>query len=491
MSWFDEGTKRRRWRRRQLTVLGLLVALGLYVRFKPLPPGVNVSSRAYLVPTSNLRLLAGVTVERQGNQPQRHEIFDAMVALVAGAKRFAVLNFFLFHEYQPAGSVGLRDLTNEFTQVVVAKRQAEPAVPVMLILDPSSTVYGGVTNPQVEQLRRAGVIVVETNLNKLRDGNPAYGVLWRAALQWLGNLTGDRSLPHPFAPDQKVSWRAWFRLLNFKANHRHVIMADRGNDVVSIVASTDPNTGNANDTSLALEFVNGPWRELLSSARAVAEFSGQTVAFDAGGLGVTPTTATSTVTLQLVSEGKISRALEEQLKAVQAGDAVDVMAQALGDRRVIRGLKEAAERGVTVRVILDPNRNVQAKLLDGIPNLPVASELMLQGGKNIFVRWYDRPSGGAAATFLLIRRPDGSASHVLGSAPLTKRALRNINLETDLLVTGSLAAEPLRRAAALFDQFWSNAGGVRFTAEYATHRDDSLGKGIRYRLMERTGWNNY
>ncbi len=491
MSWFDEGTKRQRWRRRLLTVLGIFAVLGMYFRFKPLPLGVSVSSRAYLVAASNVRLLSDITGHRQGKPVRRYEVFAAMAALIAGAQRFVVLNFFLFHEYQPAGSVGLRDLTNEFTQVVLAKRRAEPTVPIMLIVDPISTVYGGVTNPQVEQLRQAGVIVVETKLSKLRDGNPAYGVLWRTALRWFADLTSGGKLVHPFAPDQKVSWRSWSSLLNFKANQRHVVVADRGNDVVSLVASTDPNTANALDTGLALEFVNGPWRELLASTQAVATFSGFPVAFNTRGLGMTPTTATSTVTLQLVSEGKIAGAINEQLKAAQAGDAVDVVSRALADRRVIRGLKEAAERGSTVRVILDPNRDARWKFLDGIPNLPVASELMLQAGKNVFVRWHVGQHDGAAPTFLLIRRQDGSASLLAGSAPLTKRALRDINLEADLLVTGSLTAEPLRQAAALFDQFWANAGGERFTAEYATYRDDALGKGVRYRLMERTGWNNY
>lgn len=487
MTWFDEGTKRQRWRHRLLTLVALWLLAAAYARFKPLPAGVSWSSRAYLVPASSVRFLADVL----GSPVARPEIFDAVTSLIREAERFVVVDFYLFQATGGSPRAPEADLADALTRVVVAKRRAQPQVPIIFITDPITTVYGGAVSPQLEELRQAGVTLVETRLTKLRDANPLYAGLWRSTVRWLGNRPGGQLKLHPFDPTRHVSLRSWLALVNYKANVRRLVIADRGPNVVSLVTSWDPQTSSATPTNLALEFVNGPWRELVASEEAVADFSDQPFSVNADSRGVRPTTATSTVTIQVATEGKIGAAVEEQLRTVQAGDEVHALVWQLSDRSVVSHLMAAAGRGAAVRVILDPNHNASRRGLEGLPNRPVASELMLKAGKNLFVRWYARPEAPVQATMLLLRRQDGSASLMTGSAAWTKRNLRDFNLSTAVVVSGDQQAQPLRRAAEFFDSLWSNRGGEMFTTEYATYRDDRLLRAMRYRFIERTGLGSY
>ena len=59
----------------------------------------------------------------------------------------------------------------------------------------------------------------------------------------------------------------------------------------------------------------------------------------------------------------------------------------LSARRLIRALLAAAERGATLRLLLDPNREAFGYPKPGLPNRPVAAELTRKSAGNLTVRW--------------------------------------------------------------------------------------------------------
>ncbi len=91
------------------------------------------------------------------------------------------------------------------------------------------------------------------------------------------------------------------------------------------------------------------------------------------------------------------------------------------------------------------------------------------------------------AKLLLVRRADGTADLLLGSANFTRRNVRNYNLETDVRVAGRADAPPLADAAAYADRLWTNAGGRLYTTDYEAFRDDSRWRAFLYRFQEATG----
>lgn len=489
MGWFDEGSKRQHRRRAFLAIVLLWVISATYARLKPLPAGVRVASEVYTVPALDVRLLTDVTgVDAAGNRVSEQEIFDAILAIIRGAEHFVVMDFFLFNEYRGREQQFHRDLTKELTDALVAKRTSHPQVPIWFITDPINTVYGGLPSPELNRLRQAGVTVITTDLTKLRDSNSLYAGFWRPAVRWFGNSQNGGWIANPFDASSKVSLRSWLALLNFKANHRKVVIADRGNDIVSLVTSFNPHTASSGHSNLAIEFINGPWRELIASEQAVAAFSNARFDVLTRGLGTATSTATSTLGLQVVTEGSIPAALLQQLATAASGDQVDALVFYLSDRKIINALVEAALRGASVRVILDPNKDAFGQRKDGTPNRPVATELMLHA--NIRIRWYDTHGEQAHSKLLLIRKRDGAASLVTGSANWTKRNLQDMNLETNVVVSGDATAEPLRRAGELFERLWANRD-KNFTVDYPAYRDASLFKSLRYRYMEWSGLSSW
>ena len=107
-----------------------------------------------------------------------------------------------------------RRLAAELTDALLERRQSQPDLRVLLITDPVNERYGSAPAQQLQLLRAAGVAVVLTDLDVLRDPNVLYSSLWRLTLQWWDGPPG--------------ALGASARHLNFKANHRKLIIADDG-----------------------------------------------------------------------------------------------------------------------------------------------------------------------------------------------------------------------------------------------------------------------
>ena len=82
-------------------------------------------------------------------------------------------------------------------------------------------------------------------------------------------------IPHPFSGDEsKVTLRSYFDMLNFKANHRKVFMADQEKNVTVIITSGNPHDGSAAHSNVALKITGKLWRDVYDAEAAIAKFSG-------------------------------------------------------------------------------------------------------------------------------------------------------------------------------------------------------------------------
>ena len=188
--------------------------------------------------------------------------------------------------------------------------------------------------------------------------------------------------------------------------------------------------------------------------------------------------------IQVVTEEAIADAAEAMIGAAGATDKLDLAMFYLADRSIVRALKAAAERGVAIRVILDPNKDAFGREKNGMPNRQVARELVAAG---VPVRWAMTRGEQMHAKMLLVKRADGTAELLLGSANFTRRNIRNYNLETDVRVAGRMSAPALADASDYVERLWTNTGDRVFTVGYETFRDDSRWRVFRYRFQEATG----
>jgi phosphatidylserine/phosphatidylglycerophosphate/cardiolipin synthase-like enzyme len=465
---------------------------------KALPANLSLEGEPHQVTGAEVEFLYDVTGMKDGRRVSQQMIFDRALGLIRGAQDFLLVDFFLFNDYLGTSRTAHRKLCDEVSTALVEKKRSRPDIRMVVITDPLNEAYGGSVSPQFTALRAAGIPVVLTDLRKLRDSNPIYSAFWRMFVQWFGTSVGG-PLPHPLSKDAGgVGVRSWLTLLNFKANHRKLIVADApapagGRHLVSMVISANPHDGSSAHSNVGLLVRGGIWKDLLQSERAVLAFSAPSIDPAAWVPSYARTQGTGgrggeqgpEVTVRVLTEEKIRKGLLELWQGVRNGDQIDIGMFYLSDRSVIKALLAAAQRGAVVRVLLDPNRDAFGYQKNGIPNRPVAAELVQGGDGKIAVRWC-KTHGEQFHTKMVLVKQAGNATLFVGSANLTRRNLGDFNLETDVVVAGARSVPAIRAAEGYFERVWANQD-LECSVPYETFADASRWKYWLYRFQERTG----
>lgn len=487
---------------------------------KDLPPGTRVASPAVAVAADQVELLFDTTTaDAYGRPIVEQRIFDETLRIVSAARRLVVIDQFLFNDHSGAATdpgapaPPPRALSRELAEALIAARRAHPQLRVLVITDPINDVYGAMPAPVLAALRRAGVEVVTTDLEPLRDSNPVYSGLWRLAIAgWSETSTGPGWLPNPLdiGPD-RVPFDAWARLMNLKANRRSVLIADDGTGgIVGVVGSARPHDASSAHSNVALRVRGEALRPLFESEIRIARFSGwrgvpillpapespadaaavrgRAPAAGRAGRPATPDDPSARLGVSVLTEGGLRDALLERLEAAQTGERIEIAMRYLSERAVIQALLNASRRGATVRIMLDPNVEAFGYPQSGIPNRPVASELVSRSDGAIKLRWY-RTHGELFNVALVAIGNRERVWLTTGSAQLTRRNLGDFTLEANVAVEAPRTAAVAIELDRWFDRLWNNRApaGVEFTAEFGAYADPSQSRYWAYRLMESTG----
>ena len=478
-----------------LASVGMLT--GLYHVFKPLPEGVGEAWPTR--PAEDVAVLIDDTwvdqaaADNQG-EPRRHfdqTIFDEFFRLIGQAETLVVVDMFLFNDMAGATTDTLRPLSEQLTDALIERKQQRPNLRAVLITDRFNTLYGGVPAPHLTRLEDAGVTVVFTDLPRLRDSNPSWSALWRLCCQWTGNSTEGGWLPNPTG-DGEVTLRTYLSLINFKANHRKTLVVDEGDTWTGLVTSANAHDASSAHSNIAVRFSGPAALDLLQSERAAAAFSGADAMDDwplarAGAANLEQDGAT----LSMLSEAAIRDALLATINDAARGEHLDVGVFYLSHRPLIEALAAARERGVEVRLLLDPNKDAFGREKNGMPNRQVAWELHDAG---VEVRWCATHGEQCHTKMLLRYGNDGAARPavlIAGSANFTRRNLDNLNLETSVQLTAAADHPAMTTARDAFQRRWSNPDGKLFSEPYEAYSDDSRLRYALYRFMEFTGWSTF
>lgn len=450
---------------------------------KPLPDGTVFSGP--IRPLVNARFLADLTfIDANGERQVDQQIFDRIFGHVSRARRLIVMDMFLFNDF--AGTAAAIDddmspLSTELTKRLIEQKRRHPELRVIFITDPLNTLYGSFETRQIERLRNAGIEVVMTELDRLRDSNPLWSGFWRLCCNWLGSDPGSGWLPNPIG-ETPVTLRGLLALPNFKANHRKTLVADTPTGWVGLVTSGNPHDASSVHSNIGIEFHGTAALDLLRTELAVVGFSAPALDWPSVP-APSPDLRAGAAGIQILTEAGIRDAVLDALLLAGPGDRVDLGMFYLSHRGVIRGLVAAQARGAQVRVLLDQNLDAFGRRKNGIPNQPVAEELL---AAEIELRWCETRGEQCHDKGLLLRRADGSGQLIAGSANFTRRNLDHFNLETNARIVAPTNDPIMQAAANWFDRRWANTGGL-FSLDHEVHSDDGIGKRVLYRLMEASG----
>ncbi|MGD6857178.1 phospholipase D family protein [Bacillus infantis] len=453
----------------------------IYHTNKKLPEGLSYEGKVHQV--DDLQLLTDLSYEdKKGKRQHEQEIFERMQEAIEEAEEYIVMDMFLYSGYYDKEEK-FPPLSQNITDRLIMKKKQNPEMPIIVITDKINTTYGSHKAPELEELKKNGIEVVMTELEPLRDSNPLYSGFWRMFLQWFGQ-DGKGWLPNPLAntaPD--VTARSYLDLLNIKANHRKVFVSEK----TAIVSSGNPHDASGYHSNIAFEGSGSFIEDLLQTEQAVIDYSGYDIQLpkyqqqdaEEGG----------PVSLQVLTEGKILKHIVQEIDESRKGDIIWLGMFYLADRDVIGGLEEAADRGVQVNLVFDPNQNAFGSEKTGLPNIPVASELEKLGKENISIRWYNTDEEQYHPKLMFIHKKTDSVL-IGGSANFTKRNLDDLNLETDLKIAAPNDTPVMEDADAYFKRIWENEDGI-YTLDYATQEELPVFRYIVYSLQKMLGFTTY
>jgi hypothetical protein len=497
--------------------LGLLMPPIMMSINQPMPEGSHVQT-AINASNSTVQLLIDSTAYDAAKQERviRQQIFDAALELIANAEEYIYVDMFLWNNWQGSIPEDHRALSSELADALITRKKERPAIKILALTDPINRIYGDQQPDFYARLSEAGIPVVFTDVNQMRNSNPIYsgparyygGLLDRipAIQRWLDTP----AWKNPFVIDgPKISRRQGFRLLNFKANHRKLLISKDKNGSHLLVTSFNPADGSSAHSNIGL-LIDGPLaRTVLARELDIVDWSAEQPDHILGAdpqqvealtkqlrdqsvpLPVAVTNEVNTI-VEWDTEGAIRDRVISMLNNAGPGDEVRLAMFYLSDRGVVNALKDAVYGGANVRLILDPNRDAFGRTKNGIPNRTVAQELVSYAGKHnrdFAIRWADTHGEQFHTKALSVTNPqDKRYAFICGSANLTRRNLQDLNLEADVYLKGDekITTEFNR----WFDDTWQNKDGLEHTADYNKYAESGWAlqwKKLVYRIQESTG----
>ena len=404
-----------------------------------------------------------------------------------------LIDLFFYSDFLGAETTAYRYLSSELTDALIQKKQNNPGMEIQVITDPINVMYGAHTSNHFGQLRSAGITVTITDLRPLRDGNWIYSAWWRTWFQWFGVSDSEGWLPNVMDDKKpKIGLRSYLAAFNYKANHRKVILADHEdqegvNRLRAFVVSANPHDASSKHSNVGMRFDNNAAFDLLETEFAIFRMMG----IDEPLVNTQEYSEHEGDTyVQVLTEKKIKDEVLRRLDGLSEGDSFDMLMFFLSDRDVINAIKEAARRGVQVRVILDPNKDSFGRTKKGIPNRQTGYELESHPSENIQVRWCNT-TGEQCHAKLLVFNTDDVVTVIQGSANMTKKNIGDFNLETDVLVETVRASGLAEEVSGYFNQQWSNENESDYSLGYEAYHDPHLGRRLKYYLQEVSGFNRF
>jgi phosphatidylserine/phosphatidylglycerophosphate/cardiolipin synthase-like enzyme len=503
-----------------LLSLLLIAAPFFFSQNGEMPPGTSQATPALPVERVD------VFFDHTAHDPETNErvivqtIFDEMQRRVRNAKSLVVADFFLWNDFQGAVREDHRALASEWAETLLWKKREAPDADILVLTDAINRGYGRQEPAFFHRMRDAGIHVVFTDLDRLPDSNPLYSAparFYGAALSripavraWLDGVVSFNLLNADGPPMTRLQL---FRLLHLKANHRKVLLTDDGSDALHLlVTSLNPADGSSAHDNIAIAVAEGPARAALASEIACMRWSmgkpGAWLTDDPDEIRAAldraearsrrrPAAPTSDDPPRAawVTEGAIREAILRMIGETADGDVLRLGMFYLSERAVIDELVQAARRGVEVRLILDANKDAFGRTKNGIPNRPVARELLRRTARSgaLQVRWADTHGEQFHIKAMSVTGTRRETSRLIaGSANWTRRNLCDLNLEANLVVENA----PIACAAynRHFDRLWNNADGLSSTlaADAWLERGiDGLAKEVLYRIQESSGLSTF
>lgn len=439
---------------------------------KSMPSGISYKGA---LRESCFSFIYDLTYMKDGEMVYERRIFREILRIISQAEELILLDFFLFNSYNNDGS--FPNYCEELTKALLNKKKDNRDIRIILITDEINTFYGYYKTQHLEDLKDGGIEVIVTDLDMVADSNPFYSFFWRLlginrlGVEGRGWLTNVLSKSSP-----KVTIRAYLRMLNFKANHRKVLVSEKE----ALVTSFNPHDMSGKHSNIGFLVKGQIIRDLLESENAILEYmTGK------GALIQSKIPSVNNSMAMVITEGKIMEELLREIRASKSGDRICMVMFYLAENSVIEELIAASNRGVEIKLILDYSRDAFGLKKVGIPNRPVARKL--KENSPIEIKWYNTHGEQFHSKMTVFQREDRLIL-IGGSCNLTRRNLKDFNFETNLKIILPKEDPESHKVVNYFKRIWENED-----AEYSLdYKVEALGlRTLGYYIQEWTGLSSF
>lgn len=435
------------------------------------PEGTNVEGK---FAPAEAEFIYDLSYVKDGEKIHEQKIFDREMDIIREAKEFLMVDFFLFNATYDK-DVDCPKQVAAMTDLLIEKKKGNPAMPILFVTDPINNFYGAYEEANIKRLKDAGIEVVVTDLNRMRDSNPIFSGIYRAYIHWFGT-SGNGRIRNFFAKEgEKVTVRSVLKLINFKGNHRKVVVSENE----AMVASANPHDPSAYHSNVAAVFRGKAMEDLISSESIFfKELPPAVKAFKSPDVD-------SSNRLKLITEGKIYDALSENINKSEKGDKIHIGIFYLSEFRILKDLEAAANRGVDIKIVADLNKDAFGLEKNGAPNRPALSELK-EKAPSIQIRWYNTQGEQFHTKMAYFDFKDEKPLAILGSGNFTRRNLDNYNLETDVAMEMERNSPTHVAVENYFRRIWTNEDG-EYTLPFEEYKDERVLIRPLWRFQEATG----
>lgn len=429
--------------------------------YKPLPEGISYEGKIHK--TDSVEMFTDLAFAQNKDDEEfvdELSIMNAVYEMIEEAEEFIVLDFFLFDHYYDE-DIDFPEIAETMTAKLVEKKEKHPDMPITFITDPLNTGYESYESKWFNQMEDVGIEVVYTDLDPLRDSTPIYSGLYRMFFQW-GDFGGKGWIVNAQANEApKMRLASYMTLLNVKANHRKTVVTEKE----AIVTSSNPHNASGFHGNVGLKVKGDVLNDILEAEEAV-------VAYTAGGKLPrieAPTNSEGQYGVQYVTESKILDTMLKDIAKAQEGDTIQIGMFFIAEIALVDAFIDAANRGVKVEMILDPNENSFGSEKSGLPNRPVVQKMIEDTDEKIKVRWYNTVVGQYHTKLVVVKTADETLISN-GSANLTERTLADYNLEANLRVIAPNDSEFVTELDAYFERLWENEDAL-YTLDVEEYQD--------------------
>lgn len=463
----------------------LIIAFILESIFMPVPNGISLHETSKSI--SDIEFLYDLTYIKNEDKVHEQEIFNNWLQIIEGAEDFIIIDMFLFNDDYNKEKFNFPEISRKLADALIDKKKNNPEIRILFITDEINNFYGVYEGDNIKRLKENNIDVVITNNAFMRDSNPIYSGVWRNIIKWFGT-EGNGWITNPFSPDaEKVTLRGYLKLLNFKANHRKLLITDKE----ALVTSANIHDASAYHSNIGFRLKGDIIKDLIKSELRIAVYSGYE--YEVSDFNYETKNNNSKEedirSVSLITESKIKDSIINELNNSDSSDKVYIGMFYLSHRGIIETLINAANRGVDIKIILDPNKDAFGIKKNGIPNRQVAKELRDKSDNKIQIRWYDTHGEQYHSKMIFIQKYNESII-IGGSGNFTRRNLNDYNLETDILIETEKNSKIDREVREYFDRIWNNDNG-HYTVDYSKYKSESFIKTIIYRIQEWSGFSTF